>query len=159
MARDNWISDAANKYGTHLQEKRSQQEMQRRAEERERERRERLSAERETEGGKLWAELQYILKGNVKQFNESYGDDVMRTEARADGPFKVKLGEPGGVEKIAALTYAPDVATLTWEIFGSNSGSLTVGLLLGERELQFMSGTAYVTTEAIAQQIIEALVP
>jgi hypothetical protein len=113
----------------------------------------------------LWSNLQAVLKSDLAEFNEEHGDAVMRTKALGDGTFEVHLGEPGGAERIAALTYDPDSTTLSWHVFGGAKGRpLVVGLKTvpqgqGIDELLFTSGQSYPSVEEISQQIISELLP
>lgn len=114
----------------------------------------------------IWGELQATLKAHVSEFNDQYGNEVMRIRALGDGSFEVRLGEPGCADKIATLTYSPDPPTVSWQIFGGAKGQpIVVGLrstsygAANVDELLFTVGQSYPSVEEISQQVISALLP
>lgn len=132
----------------------------------ERDRLNRIAAEGPALGAELWAGLQSVINHDVAEFNQEFGDTVIRTKALGDGTFEVHFGAPGGTAKIAALNYAPDTTTLSWHIFGGGKGTpLKVGLQRGTdlqpntNGLQFTDERTYYTLDVISRQIIENLLP
>jgi hypothetical protein len=160
-----WITKAANKYTQDLREKRIEDSRRQRQKEIEQARLQRIATEGPEVGTNLWTWLQSVMKLEVGEFNEAVGDTVMRTEARGDGTFKVCLGEPGGIEKIASLSYASESTTLSWQVFGGPKGiPLTVGLKpnhdnmqVSTGDLQFTNGTSYYSVKEISREVISSL--
>lgn len=162
-----WISNAAQEFRQHLVERRREEDSRRALEEKERDRKNRLAAERVPAGAKLWAELQSVIKYEVNEFNQAFGDPVMQTRVLGNGTFEVHLVIPGGAENIAALNYDTDKTTLDWHVFGGVRGTtLSVGLepnkLNGQAntsDLMFSGDNSYYKIEEISQRVISSLLP
>lgn len=161
-----WIQKAAANYEQFLVTQRRENDQRLRDEELRRSRANRLATEGPIVGMKLWGELQATLKAHVSEFNDQYGNEVMRIRAVGDGSFEVRLGEPGCADKIATLTYSPDPPTVSWQIFGGAKGlPIVVGLrstsygAANVDELLFTVGQSYPSVEEISQQVISALLP
>ncbi|HTF63173.1 MAG TPA: hypothetical protein VK638_10725 [Edaphobacter sp.] len=160
-----WITDAAQKCKRELAEQRNADYARQREEEVERQRLQRIVVEGPDAGAQLWSDLQAVIKYEIVEFNEEFGETVLRPKALGDGTFEVHFGEPGGTETIAALTYATETTTLSWHIFGGPKGvPLTVGLRKqppsqGQPELQFTDGQAFYGVPEISKRIISNLLP
>jgi hypothetical protein len=162
-----WIIKAARKYDEDQTEKRSAAFLESQRQNAERARQERIAKEGPTAGAALWAGLQSIIKNDVAEFNKEFGDTILRTKALGDGTFEIRLSEPDGKEKIAALNYAPDKMTLSWQIFGGVKGTpMTVGIQpnptpyqLSITGLQFTMGSSYPSLDEISRNILENLIP
>jgi hypothetical protein len=160
-----WITRAANQYGAELSAKRRKEADQIQLQRIEQARKDRISTEGPKAGADLWAGLQSTIKSHADQFNRDFGDTVLRTKALGDGTFEVRIGELGGVEKIAALIYTPDTMTLSWQIFGGVKGTpLKVGIEPDSASHQvttntpeFTDGATYYKLDRISQNILTAL--
>ncbi|MDW5266920.1 MULTISPECIES: hypothetical protein [Acidobacteriaceae] len=161
-----WIRKAAENYGQHLVTQRRENDQLLREEELRRSRENRVATEGPIVGQRLWEGLQATLKGHVAEFNQEYGEEMMRTKALGDGTFEVRLGELGGPERIAALTYVSAPPTLSWQVFGgAKSVPLSVGLKSASHgtasvdELLFTTGRSYPSLDELSQQVISTLLP
>jgi hypothetical protein len=160
-----WIHELTKKYDQHIVLQRREDEKQLRDEEIARSRANRLAVEGPIVGAELWAALQSVIKHDVAEFNEEFGDVVLRTKALGDGTFEVHFSQHGKPDKIAALTYESDPPKLSWNVFGGAKGTpLTVGLKMvpvgqGVDQLLFTTGNSFPSLEELSQHVISNLLP